>query len=75
MYKNLCFSLPKKRRLVCSTHEPYHKQLEAKTNGTSVYAETVADITSRNSERKDTQSHNANNFILLVYLKRLDSRS
>jgi hypothetical protein len=33
---------------------PPCKQLEVKTNQTSVYVEIVTDITKRNSERKDT---------------------
>ena len=35
-------------------HELSYKQLEAKTNRTSFYAEIVTDITTRNSERNDT---------------------
>ena len=35
-------------------HDPSHKQLEAKTNRTVFYAEIVTDITTRNSELKNT---------------------
>ena len=35
-------------------HELSYKQLEVKTNRTSFYAEIVTDLTTRNSERKDT---------------------
>ena len=33
---------------------PSYKQLEVKTNPTSFYVEIVTDITTRNSERKDS---------------------
>ena len=35
-------------------HDPSYKQLEVKTDRTSLYAEIITDITTRNSERKDT---------------------
>ena len=35
-------------------HVPSYKQLQAKTNRTSFYAEIVKDITTRNLEHKDT---------------------
>ena len=34
--------------------KPSYKKLEAKTNRTLYYAEIVTNITTRNSERKDT---------------------
>ena len=36
-------------------HESFHKQLKAKTNQTSLHAEIVVEITTRNSEHKDTR--------------------
>ena len=37
-------------------HEPPYKQVEVETKRTLFYAEIVSDITTLNSERKDTQN-------------------
>jgi hypothetical protein len=46
---------PKIHKQTQIKHEPCHKQLLAKTDLTSFHAETVNDITKRNSQRKHTQ--------------------
>jgi hypothetical protein len=47
-------------------HESSYKHLEVKTNRTSFYAEIATDITTRNSERKDTCVLNYSITILFI---------
>jgi hypothetical protein len=46
-------TMRKQTQIIWIRHAPSYKQLQVKTNRTSFLCEIVADITKRNSERKD----------------------